>query len=412
MSESSAAIGLASASSGCAAAEQLGLRLGDERPGHGLGHAARGQRALGLAGAHLRGGQHGLARRVAAIERRRGDAIDADDAHDLLDDVGLAFDVRPPRRRRDLHALVLAGDEEAELGQHAPHLDETEIEAGEALQFAGREVDDLFRRFRLAGDGDLRRRAAAELHHHLRRELQPRHHEVRIDAALEAIARVGVDAELAPGLRDVERLPQRRFDQHVGGGLVAARGLAAHDAGERLDAAVVGDHAHGVVERVGLAVERQQLLAVLRAAHDEIALHLLGVEHVQRPAAVVGDEVGDVDQRVDRAKPDRLQPLLQPLRRRAVLDAAHEAQREGRAERMGLAEVELDRDRAGEFALDRLRRALLERADVGRGQIAGDAVDAGAVGPVRREVDVDHRIVEAGALAQSSRRPARRPAAR
>jgi hypothetical protein len=40
---------------------------------------------------------------------------------------------------------------------------------------------------------------------------------VRIDAALEAIARVRIDAELAPGLRDVERIPQRRLDQHVGG---------------------------------------------------------------------------------------------------------------------------------------------------------------------------------------------------
>ena len=49
------------------------------------------------------------------------------------------------------------------------------------------------------------------------RQLQPRHHEVRIDAALEAIARVRIDAELAPGLRDVERRPQRRLDQHVGG---------------------------------------------------------------------------------------------------------------------------------------------------------------------------------------------------
>ena len=150
------------------------------------------------------------------------------------------------------------------LVQHAAHLDQIEIEAGEPLQFAGREVDDLFRRFGLAGDGDLGRRAAAQLDHHLRGELQPRQHEVRIDAALETIARVGVDAELAPGLRDVDRLPQRRLDQHVGGALVAARRLAAHDAGERLDAVVVGDHAHGVVERVGLAVERQQLLAVLR----------------------------------------------------------------------------------------------------------------------------------------------------
>ena len=45
----------------------------------------------------------GLRGAVAAVERRRRDAVDADDAHDLLDDVGLAVDVRPPRRHRDLH---------------------------------------------------------------------------------------------------------------------------------------------------------------------------------------------------------------------------------------------------------------------------------------------------------------------
>ena len=37
-----------------------------------------------------------------------------------------------------------------------------------------------------------------------------------------------------------------------------------------------------VVERVGAAVEREHLLAVARAADGEIALHLGGVEHVQR----------------------------------------------------------------------------------------------------------------------------------
>ena len=47
--------------------------------------------------------------------------------------------------------------------------------------------------------------------------LQPRHHEGRIDAALEPIARIRIDAELAAGLGDVDLVPQRRFDQHVGG---------------------------------------------------------------------------------------------------------------------------------------------------------------------------------------------------
>ena len=54
----------------------------------------------------------------------------------------------------------------------------------------------------------------------------------------------------------------------------------------------------------------------------------------------------------------------------------------------------------------------LKRAEVGGGEIARDAVDAGAVRPVRRQVDLDHRIVEAGAFGVGLRRPARRPAGR
>ena len=141
MSDNSAAIGLASASSFWPPPNNsaCGLEMNDQVTR--FGEAARRQRPLGLAGAHLRGGEHRLARRVAAVERRRGNPVDADDADDLLDDVGLALDVGPPRRRRDLHAAVLAGDEEAELLQHAAHLGQVEIEAGEPLQLGGREVD-------------------------------------------------------------------------------------------------------------------------------------------------------------------------------------------------------------------------------------------------------------------------------
>jgi hypothetical protein len=112
------------------------------------------------------------------------------------------------------------------------------------------------------------------------------------------------------------------------------------------------------------------------------------------------------------AQADGLEPLLQPLRRRAVFDAAHEAERERGTQRMGLAEVELDRHRAGEFALDRFRHAFLERADVGRGKVARYTVDAGAVRPVRRQVDVEHRVIEAGVFGVSLGRSARRPAGR
>ena len=127
-------------------------------------------------------------------------------------------------------------------------------------------------------------------------------------------------------------------------------------------------------------------------------MHLGGVEHVQRPAAVVGDEIGDVDERVDRAQPDRGEPALQPVRGRAVLHAAHQAQRERRTQRGRRSEVERHRDRAGEAAGDRLDRGVLELAHVGGGEIAGDAVDAGAIGAVGREVDLDRGIVEPGPL--------------
>ncbi|MGY4300627.1 hypothetical protein ACVWXN_008722 [Bradyrhizobium sp. i1.4.4] len=263
---------------------------------------------------------------------------------------------------------------------------------GEPLDLGNRKIDHPVVAEGLSDHDVLGRRAAAYFHHELGGELQSRHHEGRIDAALEAVARVRIDAELAPGLGDVDLVPQRRFDQHVGGVLVAARGFAAHDAGERFDAVLVRDHADGGIEIVGAAVERQQRLAVAGAAHHEIALHLLGVEHVQRARAVVGHEVGDVDQRIDRTQPDRGQPLLQPFRRRPVLHPAHQAQREARTQR-GV----LDRDLHGarEFTLDRLDRGVLELAHVGRGKIAGDAVHAGAVLSVRRQIDLDHGIAEA-----------------
>ena len=171
----------------------------------------------------------------------------------------LPCDVRPPGRHRDLHAARLVRRRRSRDGR-ARGLTSGRPTSRPASRFSSRSGKSMMRSgvSALPATVTVRRRAAAEVEHHLGGELQARQHEGRIDAALEAIARVGIDAELAAGLRDVERLPQRRFDQHVGGRCRAARGLAAHDAGERFDAVVVGDHAHRVVERVGLAVERQQ----------------------------------------------------------------------------------------------------------------------------------------------------------
>ncbi len=203
---------------------------------------------------------------------------------------------------------------EAERFERDLHLRHGELQPGQPLHLGPRELDQA------RGIGDFARErhgrgfAPAQLQDHLRGEFEPLHREAGIDAALEAEAGIRMDAERAAGAGDVERVPQRALDQHVDRRLRATRMLAAHDAGDRLRPVVVGDHHHLVGEIVGLAVERHHRLAGLGAAHDEVALHLRRVEDVQRPVHGVGHDVGDVDQRVDRPEPDRLEPILHPLR--------------------------------------------------------------------------------------------------
>src|SRR5204862_259741 len=89
-------------------------------------------------------------------------------------------------------------------------------------------------------------------------------------------------------------------------------------------------------------------------------------EDVQRARAVDGDEVGDVDESVNGTEPDRAEPPLQPLGRRAVLHPANEAKREGGAKR-GL--FDLHGDGTGEFSRDRLQRSVLQLTELCGGKL-------------------------------------------
>ncbi len=108
---------------------------------------------------------------------------------------------------------------------------------------------------------------------------------------------------------------------------------------------------------------------------------------MQRPVAVVGEVVGDVDQGVDRPQAHRGQLALQPLRRRSVLQAADQPPREGRA---GVRSRDADFEGTWEGALHRRHRQVLQAADAGRGEVAGDAGHAQPVGPVGGHLEIDH----------------------
>ena len=171
---------------------------------------------------------------------------------------------------------------------------------------------------------------------------------------------------------------------------------AADDAGDGLRTCVVGDDGHVGCERVGLAVERRDGLAVFRKPRMDVPLHRVGVEDMQGPAIGEGDVVRHVHQGRDRAKADGLEPALQPFGRRAVLHAADVTPDE---ERTGSCvsgrEVERDLDGRLESAGDRRGLQRLQLAQALGGEIARDAIDAQRVGPVGRHLHIDHRIVEA-----------------
>ena len=236
---------------------------------------------------------------------------------------------------------------------------------------SSRKVTENRRMRRLAGDHQLRGLAAAKLQDHVGRDLGARLDEGRIDAALEAEARVGDDAELAARRRRADRIEISGLEEDVLRLRAAAGRLAADDAGNPFRTGIVGDHRHLAVERVGLAVERLNGLAVAREPRVDRALHLVRVEDVERTAVAHGDVVGDVDERRDRAKPDGAKPPLHPGGRRPVLHAAEIAPDE---ERAGLVvrvvEAELDGDRALEAADDRrqARAASAGRSPSPRGR--------------------------------------------
>ena len=99
--------------------------------------------------------------------------------------------------------------------------------------------------------------------------------------------------------------------------------------------------------------------------------------------------IGNVDQGRNRTLASAFKPVLQPGRAGAVLYAVDRAAIKRRAP---FRIVGTDRYRAGEAAGNLLHRDWLQLAESESGEIAGDAVNAHAIGPVGGNRHVEHRI--------------------
>ena len=183
--------------------------LRDERPGDGLHQPAHGERAARQARALLDQGQDRLCHR--SLEARQGfghDAVDAGDADDLLDQIRLALDVRTPGRRCHARRARPSPESGSRASSGSLRISRAARRDPTGAEPRSRGIDDERFLRDLARERRFARLAAAQVDHQLGGHVETRQREGRIDAALEAVTRIGDDAELAAGLRDVQRIPE------------------------------------------------------------------------------------------------------------------------------------------------------------------------------------------------------------
>ena len=121
------------------------------------------------------------------------------------------------------------------------------------------------------------------------------------------------------------------------------------------------------------------------------------VERMERLPQLEQDVVGHVDDVVDGARAQSGDALDKPVRGRTHLDVADDARRVARAQ-LGL--VDLYRDEVGDLlVVERPRhlawRLVAPRDVVHRAHLARKALHGQAVGTVRRDLEVEHRVREA-----------------
>ena len=229
-------------------------------------------------------------------------------------------------------------------------------------------------------------------------------HRLGIDATFEALGGIGGKVVAARPPHDGGRPPEGGLQVDIGGLFRIHRtALPAHDAGQAHRTVIIADHAHrqplGIrLHRHGLAIEQLQLFAGTAPANMQTAFQACQIEDVRGTTQFQQHVVGDVHQRRDGALTGACQPLLHPVRRgRRRIDAANDATGKASAQCQFLDADRQDgvtgHGHGGEGGF--LHGMIGQRT-----QITRHAQHRHAVRQVRRELQLQHVLVQVQCLAQ------------
>ncbi len=322
-------------------------------------------------------------------------AVQPDKPGDFLDHIDLARHVGPPRRHDDAQHVAIARRLEADGLEQAPRLVRRHGDAEQALDARQPKLDG--RRFERRGDDvrDARReRPAGDVGQQGRRPRRGAELARRVDAALEAVARVRREAEALRGAAHARRVEHGGLDEQARRLGADLGRLPAHDAGHGDRRLVVRDDERALGQVSPNAVERHERLSGQTPPDDHDVAQLVEVEGVERLAGLVEHPVRHVHDVVDGADADRGEALDQP--RRARPDG-HVFNDEGRVARAAGRVLDEDLDRQAGARVRHLDGRQRQRGAGERGEVAGDARVARRVRPVRRHVDVQHGVAAAEA---------------
>ncbi len=246
--------------------------------------------------------------------------------------------------------------------------------------------------------GHRRRGTAGQVQHQAGGVFDGSTRQRRVDATLEAVARIGVQAQLAAAAHDRGRREVRRFQEYSGGGIGDARIEAAHQAGQADRAVSIGNHQEAVVQRSVTAIQQLQAFIGARTTHTDRALQGAQIVGVHRLAQLKHHVLGDIDQQRYRAHTTAAQALGHPQRglRRGV-DTFDDTTKIAR--RFGTG-VELDRQLTAATGGDRLCDEIQYFATRRCSNVISDAADAEAVGAVGSQLDLDAGVRQAEVLHQ------------